>query len=106
MPVCLWVASAGGAESIILSAVSSESMMLSASTENMDTLSTGAESIILSALPTESMILSVLFGFVTAAAKKKTIGNTDDCRLTTLASSASMAPQIGLPLKGGKFCHT
>ncbi len=52
-----------------------------------DALSAGAESaesIILSALPAESMILSVLFGPVirltAAATKKKTIGDTDNCR--------------------------
>ncbi len=64
VPVCLRVASEGGAKSIILSAGGIESMMLSARTESMDTLSAGAENIILSALPAESMILSVLFGRV------------------------------------------
>jgi hypothetical protein len=39
MPVCLRVASVGGPESIILSADSAESMMLSARAESMDTLS-------------------------------------------------------------------
>jgi hypothetical protein len=113
MPVCLRVASAGGAENNILSAGGAESMMLSASTESMDTLSAdaeSAESIILSAPPAESMILSAIFGHVimltAAAMKKTTIGNTDDCRLTTLVNSASTAPPIGLPPKGAKFCHT
>ncbi len=40
------------------------------------------------------------------AMKKKTIGDTDDRRLTTLVNSASMAPPIGLPPKMAKFCHT
>jgi hypothetical protein len=40
------------------------------------------------------------------AMKKTTIGNTDDCQLTTLVNSASMAPPIGLLQKGIKFCHT
>jgi hypothetical protein len=79
VPEYLRVASAGGAESIILSVGSAESMMLS------DTLSAGAESaesIILAALPTERMILAALFGCVitlTAAAKKTTINDTEDC---------------------------
>jgi hypothetical protein len=110
MPVCLWVASVGDAESIILSVGSAECMMLSASPESMDTLSNGAESIILSGPPAESMILSVLFGHVimliAVATKKTTIGNTDDHRLTTLVNSASTAPPISLPPKGAKFCHT
>ncbi len=38
MPVCLWVATAGGAENIILSAGGVESMMLSVHAESMDTL--------------------------------------------------------------------
>jgi hypothetical protein len=38
--------------------------------------------------------------------KKKTIGNTDDHRLTTLVNSASTAPPIGLLPKGTEFCHT
>jgi hypothetical protein len=66
MPVCLGVGSAGGAERIILSAGSAESMMLSACAESMDPLSAGADSIILSAPPAESMILSALFGCVIA----------------------------------------
>ncbi len=107
MPVCLQDASARGAESIILSAGSAESMMLSASAESMDTLSTGADSITLSAPPAESMILSVLFGHVimliAAATKKTTISNTDDCQLKTLVNSASTAPPTGLPPKGAEF---
>jgi hypothetical protein len=108
----LQVASAGGTESIIFSVGGAKSMMLSARAESMDTLSAGAESIILSAPPAESMILSALFGHVItliAAATKKqktTIGNTEDCLLMTLVNSASTALQIGLPLKGAKFCHT
>ncbi len=39
IPVCLRVASAGGTENIILSMGSTESMMLSAQAESMDTLS-------------------------------------------------------------------
>jgi hypothetical protein len=58
----------------------------------------------------KSMILSVPFGHVikltAAATKKTTIGNTDNCQLTTLVNSASTAPPIGLPQKGAKFCHT
>ncbi len=100
----------GGTERIILSADSAESLMLSACAESMDTLSAGAENMIVSALPTESMILSAPFGRVTtvsaASVKKTTISNTDDCQLTTFVNSASMAPPIGLPPKGGKFCHT
>ncbi len=69
---CLRVASAGGAESIILSVGGAESMMLLAYAESMDTLSTGAESIILSAPPTERMILSAVllcyYAALTAAA--------------------------------------
>ncbi len=38
--------------------------------------------------------------------KKTTIGNTEDCRLTTLVNSTSTAPPIGLPSKGANFCHT
>jgi hypothetical protein len=117
MPECLRVASAGGAESIILSVGGTETILLLAgSAENMmlsDTLSTGAESaesIILSALPTESMILSVLLGRVitltVAATKKTAIGDTDGYGLTTLVNSASTALPIGLPSKGAKFCHT
>jgi hypothetical protein len=74
MHVCLRVVSVGGAESIIFSAGSTESMMLSACADT--------ESIILSAPPAENMILSALFGCVimlTVAATKKTISNTDDC---------------------------
>jgi hypothetical protein len=56
------------------------------------------------------MILSALFGCVimlTAAAMKKTIiGNTDDCRLTTLVNSASTVALMGLPPKMAEFCHT
>jgi hypothetical protein len=66
MPVCLRVASMGGAESIILSVGGAESMMLSARAESMDPLSAGADGIILSALPAESMMLSALFGCVIA----------------------------------------
>jgi hypothetical protein len=54
------------------------------------------------------VILSALFGRVitlTATATKK-IGNTDNCRLTTLVNSASMAVLIGLLPKGAKFFHT
>jgi hypothetical protein len=76
MPECLWVASVGGVESIILSVGGAESMMLSAGgTESM--IPESAESIIISAPPTESMTLSALsalFGCVitlTAAATKK-----------------------------------
>ncbi len=74
--MCLWVALAGNAESIIVSAGGAESM---------DTLSASAESIILSAPPAESMILTVLFGRVimlsAVATKNTTIGNNDDCQL-------------------------
>jgi hypothetical protein len=95
---------AGSAESIILSAGGAESMMLSAC----------AESMIVSAPPAESMILSAPFDHVTimltaarwAATKKKTIGDTNDCRFTTLVKNASMELPIGLPLKMGEFCHT
>jgi hypothetical protein len=38
VPKCLWVASAGNAKSIALSAGGAESMMLSAHAESMDTL--------------------------------------------------------------------
>ncbi len=74
VPVCLWVASADNAESIILSESGAESLMLSLRAESMDTHSAGAESIILSALPAESMKLSALFGsfnMKSAAATKK-----------------------------------
>ncbi len=75
----------------------------------MATVATVALSL-LSAPPTESMILSALIGRVVtltvAATKKTTIGDTDDCGLTTLVNSASTAPLIGLPPKGAKFCHT
>jgi hypothetical protein len=79
----LRVASAGGAESIILSSGSAKSIMLSARAESMDTLSTGADSILLSALPTEydtlSAVWSCYYAMLTAAATKKTtIGDTDD----------------------------
>ncbi len=97
----------GGAETKILSAGSAESMMPSVC----------AKSMIVSAPPSESMILSVLFDCVitlstimlTAArqGKKKTaISDADNCRLTTLVNSASMALLIGLPPKMAKFCHT
>ena len=70
-------------------------------------LSAQAESIILSALPTESMILLALFGHVimltAAATKKTTIGDTEGRRLTTLVNSASTAPPIGRPPKGPSF---
>jgi hypothetical protein len=56
------------------------------------------------------MILSVLFGRVIMQQQQllkiTTIGDTDNCRLTTLVNSASTAPPIGLPSKGAKFCHT
>jgi hypothetical protein len=56
------------------------------------------------------MIHLAPFGCVitlTAAAKKKTtIGDTNDCQLTNLVNSASMALPIGLPPKGAKLCHT
>jgi hypothetical protein len=39
-------------------------MMLSECTESIDTLSAGAESIIVSVLPAQSMILTALFGHV------------------------------------------
>jgi hypothetical protein len=59
------------------------------------------------------MILSALFGCVimlqdgySGSYEKTTIGNTDDCRLTTLVNSASTAPPISLPPKGAKFRHT
>ncbi len=110
MPVCLRVASAGGAESIILPVGGAENMMLSACAESMDTLSTGAESIILAAPPAGSMILQVLLGCVVmltaVATKNTTIGNTDDHQLTTLFNCASTAQPTGLPPKGAKFCHT
>jgi hypothetical protein len=49
----------------------------------------------------------MLFGrVVSVAAKKKTISNTDDRKLTTLVNSTSTALPIGLPPKGDKFCHT
>ncbi len=83
VPKCLQVASAGGAESIILSANSTESMMLSVRNETMDTLSAGAESIILSAPPAESIIVSAVsscyHATLTAAARLKSIGDTDNC---------------------------
>jgi hypothetical protein len=72
--VCLRVVSVGSAESmIIVSAGSAERMMLSAHAGSMDTLSTGAESIILSALPTESITLRAVWSCVmlTAVATKK-----------------------------------
>jgi hypothetical protein len=106
VPEYLRVASAGGAESIILSVDGAESMMLS------DTLSTGAESaesIILAALPAERMILAALFGCIitlTAAAKKKIQSVILRIADKQLWSTASTAPSIGLPLKGAKFCHT
>ncbi len=40
------------------------------------------------------------------ATKKTTIDDTDNCQLTTLVNSASMAPQIGLLPKTAEFCHT
>jgi hypothetical protein len=58
----------------------------------------------------KSMILSASFGHVitltVAATKKTTIGDTDNCIFMTLVNSISMAPPIGLLLKGVKFCHT
>ncbi len=60
VPVCLRVASAGGAESIIFSAGGAESMMFSARAESMDSLSTSTESIHTFSAPTESMILSAV----------------------------------------------
>ncbi len=51
----------------------------------------------------------MLFGRVialTAAAKKKTTGNTDDCQFTTLVNRASTAPLIGLLPEGAEFCYT
>jgi hypothetical protein len=38
--------------------------------------------------------------------EKTTMGNSDDCRLTTLVNSASTALPIGLPQKMAKFWHT
>ncbi len=67
----------------------------------MDTLSASIESIILSALPAESMILSELFGPVitisVAITRKTIIGNSDNCHLRSLVNSASTAAPIGLP---------
>jgi hypothetical protein len=107
MPVCLRVASAGGAEIIILSAGGAESMILSACTESIDPLSASADSIILSAPLAESMILSALFSHVIALTaggyKKTTIGDTDNCRFVTIVNSTSTAPPIGLPPKMAKF---
>jgi hypothetical protein len=64
---------------MMLSAGGAESMMLS---DTLSAGAESAESIILSVLPAESMILSVLFGWVitltAGATKKSTIGNTDD----------------------------
>ncbi len=107
------------AESMILSAPPDESMILSAHTESIILsapptesmiLSALAESIILSVHHAESMILSAQFGcditLTMAAAKKTTIGDTDNCQLMTLVNSASTAPPIGLPPKRAKFCHT
>ncbi len=74
MPVCLRVALAVGAESIILSGGGADSMMLSVSAESMDTLSASAEGMIVSVPPAETMILSALFGHVimlTVTATKK-----------------------------------
>jgi hypothetical protein len=93
MPVCLQVASAGGTESIILSAGGIKSMMLLVPIESMDNLSTGAESIILSAPPAESMILSVLFAqhyatLTGATTITKLIGDYDDRQFTTIVNSA------------------
>ncbi len=65
VPKCLWVASAGGAESIILSAGGTESMMLSDYTESMDTLRAGAKSIILSALPTRVWFSALFYHVIT-----------------------------------------
>jgi hypothetical protein len=101
MPECLQVASMGSAESMLLSPGSAESMMLSAGdTESMmlsDTLSTGtenaeSESIILSVAPSENMIMILLALFdcvimlTAVATKKTTVGNTNECRLTTLVN--------------------
>jgi hypothetical protein len=65
VPVCLRVASAGSAESIILSADGTESIILSAGGAESMILSARAESMIVSVLPAESMIFSVLFDCVT-----------------------------------------
>jgi hypothetical protein len=81
-------------------------------------LSACAESMIVSAPPAESLILSAPFDHVITllgmtlttawqgATEKKTIGDTDNRRLTTLVNSTSTAPPIGLPLKMAKFCNT
>jgi hypothetical protein len=123
------ILSALPAKSLILSAPPAESMILSAHAESM-ILSVHAESIILSSHHAESIILSshhsniiilslhypenIIFSApigcvirqTAAATKKPTIGNTIDCRFTTLVNIASMAPPIGLPPKGAEFCHT
>ncbi len=70
----------------------------------------GAESIILSADGAERMIVSALSGCVimlaAAATKTTTIGVTDNHRFMTLVNSASMAQLICLPPKGAESCHT
>jgi hypothetical protein len=118
---CLRVASAGGAESIILSAGGTENTTLSGGAKSM-MLSACAESMIVLAPPAASMIhsqphLIALLHYLLeynitltaarwGATKKATITNTDDFPLTTLVNSASTALPIGLPLKMAKFCHT
>ncbi len=63
-------------------------------------LSACAESMIVSVPPAESMILLAPFE------QKKTIGDYDDRRCTTIVNSASTGVPIGLPRKMAKFCHT
>jgi hypothetical protein len=100
--------SAGGAETIILSAGGAESMMLSACAESMIVSEPPAASMILSApFDSEITLLSCYGNSGAAGGKKKTtIGDTDDCQLTTLVTSASTAPPISLLPKIAKICHT
>jgi hypothetical protein len=102
VPVCFGVAAAGGgAESIILSAGSAESIMLSALALRASYTQHRPLSVWYS-----QRCLAVLLRYANRGGfKKKTIGDTDDCRLRTLVNSASTVPLIGLLPKGAKFCH-
>jgi hypothetical protein len=110
--VCLRVASAGGAENIILSAGVAETIILSAGGAESMMLSACAESMIVLVPPTESMILSVPFDCVITLTGnvggngKTTISDTGDHRLTILVDSASTVVPIGLLPKMAEFCHT
>ncbi len=110
MPVCLWVASAGGAESIILSVGDAETISLNGQHWEYDSLSVRWDHDSLSTVRWEYDALSAVrlcyYTMVTAAqqgAKKTTIGNTDDRWSTVLVNSASTTPPLVCRQRGPSF---